>query len=80
MSKNVVDLPQKELLSVKDLCNSGLDFSATTYLRWRQKGSGPAFVRFSHNIIRYPRSGVLAWLASLETTGLETRDLGHEKN
>lgn len=68
-----INLPEKQFLSVKDLRDAGLDFACSTYFRWRKEGLEPKFVRFGHNIIKYPRAAVLEWLEKLET-----RTTGHE--
>ena len=42
-----------------------LGMSAWNLILWRKKGFGPPFLRVTRNIIRYPKPGFDAWLASL---------------
>jgi hypothetical protein len=42
-----------------------LGVSSWCLLLWRKKGFGPPFLRVTRNIIRYPKQGLDAWLASL---------------
>ena len=45
-----------------------LGMSAWNLLLWRKKGFGPPFLRVTRQIIRYPKQGLDAWLASLSRT------------
>lgn len=45
-----------------------LGMGAWNLLLWRKKGFGPPFIRVTRRIIRYPREGFEAWLASLPRT------------
>jgi hypothetical protein len=42
-----------------------LGMSAWNLILWRKKGFGPPFLRVTRSIIRYPKPGFDAWLASL---------------
>jgi hypothetical protein len=42
-----------------------LGMSVWTLILWRKKGFGPPFLRITRSIIRYPKPGFDAWLASL---------------
>jgi predicted DNA-binding transcriptional regulator AlpA len=45
-----------------------LGMSAWSLLLWRKKGFGPPFLKVTRNMIRYPKEGLDAWLASLART------------
>jgi predicted DNA-binding transcriptional regulator AlpA len=55
-------LPKQELVSSKDLINAGIVKHKTALSRWRDKGTGPAFIRISRGQVRYLRSAVIEWL------------------
>lgn len=39
-----------------------LGVSVRTLERWRNRRTGPPFVRISHNVVRYPEHSVQEWL------------------
>ena len=41
-----------------------IGLSPSTLARYRAEGSGPPWIRVGRRLIRYPRSGVRAWIAS----------------
>ena len=55
-------LPDNELLTSSHLVSIGIAKSVSTLNRWRQKYSGPPFLRISKGQIRYPKQPFLDWL------------------
>lgn len=57
----MTDTPDPDLLTPPQ-ASAFIGVSTSTLARWRQEGRGPTFYRHAHNIVRYARIDLLAFL------------------